>query len=80
METLLDKVLTRIKFPVQVFMKYVDGLLLAVPWEKFAEVLAIFNQAIIQFTVDVENIGRIPFVDLLLVYHIDKTKYGCYLR
>ncbi|XP_062538217.1 uncharacterized protein LOC134206504 [Armigeres subalbatus] len=63
METLMDTVTKRISFPIPVLKKYVDDLILSVPQEKIDEVIEIFNQyhLKIQFTVEVEKDGRIPF-------------------
>ncbi|XP_062539104.1 uncharacterized protein LOC134207396 [Armigeres subalbatus] len=75
METLMDTVTKRISFPIPVLKKYVDDLILSVPQEKIDEVIEIFNQyhPKIQFTVEVEKDGRIPFLDLLLVRQNDQT-------
>ncbi|XP_062715777.1 uncharacterized protein LOC134291698 [Aedes albopictus] len=75
METLLDNVVTRVSFPFPVLKKYVDDLMLAVPKDKIEEVRTIFNSyhEKIQFTVEVEQEGKIPFLDLLLVRQSDQT-------
>ncbi|XP_062704303.1 uncharacterized protein LOC134286667 [Aedes albopictus] len=75
MEALLDNVVARIDFPFPVLKKYVDDLMLAVPKDKIEEVRKIFNEynEKIQFTVEVEENGKIPFLDLLLVRQPDQT-------
>ncbi|XP_052567242.1 uncharacterized protein LOC120421614 [Culex pipiens pallens] len=68
-EIILDQVTSEIDFPVPVLKKYVDDLVLAVPKDKVDEVVAIFNKQNphIQFTVEVEVGGRLPFLDMVLV-------------
>ncbi|XP_062711953.1 uncharacterized protein LOC134289692 [Aedes albopictus] len=75
MESLLDNVVGKIDCPVPVLKKYVDDLILALPPDKIAEVLNIFNSfdPNIQFTCEMEQDGKIPFLDMTLVRKHDQT-------
>ena len=68
-EIILDNVTSEIDFPIPVLKKYVDDLVLAVPKDKVNEVVAAFNKqnTHIQFTVEMEVDGRLPFLDMVLV-------------
>ncbi|XP_062711982.1 uncharacterized protein LOC134289701 [Aedes albopictus] len=68
METLLDSVTKKIKFPIPVIKKYVDDLMLAIPKGEIETVRNEFNQyhEKIQFTVEVEQDGKLPYLDLLV--------------
>ncbi|XP_062542205.1 uncharacterized protein LOC134210194 [Armigeres subalbatus] len=75
METLMDGVTRNITFPIPVVKKYVDDLILAIPNEEIETVKNAFNHyhEKIQFTVEVERDGRIPYLDLLLVRKPDQS-------
>ncbi|XP_062704389.1 uncharacterized protein LOC134286739 [Aedes albopictus] len=75
METLLDSVTKTIKFPIPVIKKHVDDLMLAIPKDEIETVKNTFNQyhQKIQFTVEVEKDGKLPYLDLLLVRKPDQT-------
>lgn len=75
MEMLLDNAVHKINFPVPLLRKYVDDIILALPENKIAEVLGIFNScnSNIQFTCEREKQQRIPFFDMVLVRRDDQT-------
>lgn len=69
METLLDNVLKMIDFPIPFFKKYVDDLITAVPADKIEHVKNALNayNTHIQFTCEVENENRLPYLDMILI-------------
>jgi hypothetical protein len=69
MTTLLDTIMPSLEGKVLFVRKYVDDLILAVQSEEVENVLNIFNEYhhAIQFTIEREVNGRIPFLDMLLV-------------
>lgn len=78
----MSNVMTKIKFPIPVIKKYVDDLILALPPDKVLEVLNIFNSynPNIQFTYEVEQEEKLPFLDMVLVRLSDqsiKTEWYC---
>ncbi|XP_062704429.1 uncharacterized protein LOC134286773 [Aedes albopictus] len=82
MEMLMTNVMAKINFPTPVIKKYVDDLILALPLDKVLEVLNVFNSynPNIQFTHEVEQNGRLPFLDMVLVRLPDqsiKTEWYC---
>ena len=75
METLLDTVTRQHNATFPVLRKYVDDLVLALPAESVDDVRQLFNQyhGKIQFTVEIEMDGKLPFLDLLLVRQPDQS-------
>lgn len=75
METLLNTVLENISFPIPVIRKYVDDLFLLIPADKIDETLEAFNSyhPKIQFTVESENNGRLPYLDMTVVRQQDHS-------
>lgn len=75
MEILLRTVTKRLKFPIPVLKKYVDDLILALPFDQIEQTLAVFNSynQHIQFTVEQEQNATLPFLDMLLIRNIDQT-------
>lgn len=74
-EMLLNDAVNELQFNIPVIRKYVDDLILAVPEDKLDEVLAVFNSQnpSIQFTMELENERRLPFLDMVLVRQADQT-------
>lgn len=74
-ECLLDRAIESLDFPVEIIRKYVDDLFLALPANKIDYVQGIFNQQNehIQFTVEVEQNCRLPFLDMTLIRREDQT-------
>lgn len=75
MEPLIDNVLHNLSFPITVVKKYVDDLFLIIPTDKKEEVLAAFNayHNNIQFTIETEQDGRLPYLDMTVVREPDNT-------
>ncbi|XP_062556681.1 uncharacterized protein LOC134221501 [Armigeres subalbatus] len=75
MEDLLDNATTATNVEITHLKKYVDDLFLVLPSDKIQEVLGIFNQqnTHIQFTVEIEENNRLPFLDMLLIRQEDRT-------
>ncbi|XP_055525302.1 uncharacterized protein LOC129718508 [Wyeomyia smithii] len=69
METLLDTVTQSLNFKPPFIKKYVDDLLLAIPESQIGHVLETFNSynEHIQFTYEMENNKRLPFLDMTLI-------------
>ncbi|XP_055526059.1 uncharacterized protein LOC129728069 [Wyeomyia smithii] len=69
METLLDTVIPLLTFKPPFLKKYVDDLLLALPANQLNHVLETFNSynEHIQFTYEMENNRRLPFLDMTLI-------------
>ena len=74
-EDLLDHALESIEFPIPHVKKYVDDLFLSLPADKIDYVKQVFNNqdSNIQFTVEVEQNHRLPFLDMTLVRQEDQT-------
>ena len=75
MESLLDTVIHQLNFTVVTIRKYVDDLFLILPAELIDQTLACFNSyhSSIQFTCEIENHGRLPYLDMTLVRQPDNT-------
>ncbi|XP_053691801.1 uncharacterized protein LOC128740287 [Sabethes cyaneus] len=73
-ETLLDCVLKRLNVKLPFIKKYVDDLVTAIPLDKLDHVVDTFNSynPNIQFTCEIEENNRLPFLDMLLVRHDDQ--------
>ncbi|XP_053686607.1 uncharacterized protein LOC128736152 [Sabethes cyaneus] len=69
METLLDYVIEAIDIPIPFIKKYVDDLITALPADKIEYVKRTFNtyDPHIQFTCEVENENRLPYLDMVLI-------------
>ena len=75
MNALLDDVLAKIDIPVPFVKKYVDDLLTVLPADKIEYVknaLNAFNPHI-QFTYEVENDNRLPYLDMVLIRTENQT-------
>lgn len=70
---ILDKVLKKLPFDIKICLKYVDDLLLIVPRDKINIVQDRLNEIHrkIQFTVESEENGKLPYLDLLLIRNSD---------
>ncbi|XP_055543585.1 uncharacterized protein LOC129729127 [Wyeomyia smithii] len=75
MKALLDSVIAKLDFPIPVLRKYVDDLCLALPKDKVNDVLSTFNEynSNIQFTCEIENNKRLPFLDMVLIRQPDQS-------
>ncbi|XP_062705294.1 uncharacterized protein LOC134287463 [Aedes albopictus] len=75
MEVLLRTVTKRLSFPLPVIKKYVDDLFVALPEDQIEHTLQIFNSynQHLQFTVEKEADGRLPFLDTLVIRNPDQT-------
>lgn len=69
MEDLLDNVLKELDFDVKLLVKYVDDLLVMLPEEKLGLVHQLMNRyhEKIQFTVEKEENGNLPYLDIRIV-------------
>ncbi|XP_058445678.1 uncharacterized protein LOC131426919 [Malaya genurostris] len=69
METLLDRVMETIDIPIPFLKKYVDDLVTALPKDKIEHVRCALNayNSHIQFTCEVENNNRLPYLDMVLI-------------
>lgn len=68
MDILIDHVKSTLDYELVFIKKYVDDLILAIPKEKADHTLTKFNEYDnhIQFTMELEIDGRIPFLDMML--------------
>ncbi|XP_062708964.1 uncharacterized protein LOC134288363 [Aedes albopictus] len=75
MEDLLESVTKKLKFNVRVLKKYVDDLFLVLPKPEVQNTLEAFNQYDnhLQFTIEMEKDGTLPFLDSLVVRHNDQS-------
>ncbi|XP_062716065.1 uncharacterized protein LOC134291828 [Aedes albopictus] len=73
MEDLLDTVTQQLSFSIRVLKKYVDDLFLVLPKTEVQSTLAAFNNydQHLQFTVEDEKDGALPFLDTLVMHHND---------
>lgn len=73
MEFLLDNVRKKLVVQLSFVRKYVDDLILAIPNGMERSILDIFNSYNdrLQFTIEIEVNGRIPFLDMLLIRNIE---------
>lgn len=69
MEKLLDFVIPLLSFDLIFLKKYVDDICKAVPADRIDETLTTFNSfnARLQFTVESEVNGCMPFLDMMLI-------------
>lgn len=69
MDYVTRKLLEQIDFAIPFIFLYVDDSLLALPKDKVNEVLSILNEInhSLEFTVEVETEGKLPFLDVLVV-------------
>ncbi|XP_055543405.1 uncharacterized protein LOC129728952 [Wyeomyia smithii] len=67
LDSVIDRALTELPFTVPIIRKYVDDLFLAVPKDMVPKVLDVFNrqEPRLQFTVEVEKEGKLPFLDMI---------------
>lgn len=74
-EELIDHALEAVNFPIPHIKKYVDDMFLSLPADKIDYVKEVFNSQDnnIQFTVEVEQNRRLPFLDMTLVRQEDQT-------
>lgn len=75
MEDLLESVTKKLKFNVRVLKKYVDDLFLVLPQTEVQNTLETFNQYDhhLQFTIEMEKDGTLPFLDTLVIRHDDQS-------
>lgn len=69
MDYLLDKIKSRLPFELPFICKFVDDLVTSVPRDQIDNTLEIFNSINnnIQFTVETENNGGVPFLDTRII-------------
>ncbi|XP_044594004.1 uncharacterized protein LOC123271684 [Cotesia glomerata] len=70
----ISKALERLDFEIPVVAAYVDDLFLIIPRDKVDTVVNVFNSINkdIQFTIEVEQDGKIPYLDVL----VERTRSG----
>ena len=75
LENIIDRALASIPFKIPFLRKYVDDFLMAVPANKINTVLEAFNkqEERLQFTVECEVDGKLPFLDMLIFRNSDQT-------
>ncbi|XP_055613583.1 uncharacterized protein LOC129760028 [Uranotaenia lowii] len=75
LNALLDTSIKKLDFPVITLKKYVDDLFLILPHGKIQSTLKIFNEydVHLQFTVEEEIDGRLPFLDMTVIRNHDNT-------
>lgn len=75
MEELTEECLRELGFDPTYCVKYVDDFFLIIPAEEVENTLTIFNNynSKIQFTIEVEDKGTIPFLDIKIFRKIDGT-------
>ncbi|XP_058832904.1 uncharacterized protein LOC131690856 [Topomyia yanbarensis] len=75
LEDLLNEALTVVNIPIPYLKKYVDDLFLSLPRDKIEAIKTTFNSLNhhIQFTTEVEENKRLPFLDMVLVRKDDQT-------
>ncbi|XP_058830393.1 uncharacterized protein LOC131689363 [Topomyia yanbarensis] len=75
MENLISTVIKIANIPPKHIRKYVDDLFLLIHKNKLQEILDTFNNynKHIQFTCEVEQAGKLPFLDLLVIRMDDNT-------
>ncbi|XP_039428895.2 uncharacterized protein LOC120412472 [Culex pipiens pallens] len=69
MENLLVSVVHKLDFQLPFLKKYVDDIVTAIPPDKLDHVMEVFNSynEHLQFTYELENNYRLPYLDMLLV-------------
>ncbi|XP_038106426.1 uncharacterized protein LOC119766104 [Culex quinquefasciatus] len=74
-EQLLTTVTTQANIPAQHIRKYVDDLFLVIPEGAVDNVLKVFNSydQHLQFTCEVEQDRKLPFLDMLIIRNNDNT-------
>lgn len=74
-DMLIEEVMRTISTPLPIVKKYVDDLFLTMPENEIGNVLAAFNSyhPRIQFTVEREIGGRIPFLDMVVIRKDDQS-------
>lgn len=75
MSKLQNTCINKLSFKVPFFCRYVDDIITAVPENKVDEILAIFNSFHhkLQFTIEIENDQKLPFLDTLVIRKDDNT-------
>ncbi|XP_062533790.1 uncharacterized protein LOC134202820 [Armigeres subalbatus] len=73
MEDLLDVAKQRLSFTIPILKKYVDDLFLVLPKTEVQNTLDVFNEydQHIQFTVELEKNGSLPFLDTIVIHRED---------
>ena len=74
LEDLEENILNNLGFHIPFFYRYVDDCITAVPNNKTADILNSFNSYHnkLQFTIEIENLNKINFLDTTL-HHLDNT-------
>lgn len=74
--------LSKLKFRVPFFYRYVDDIITCVPTDKVNEIVDVFNDfhPRLKFTYELENKNSIPFLDVLLIHHNNKIKFNWYRK
>lgn len=75
MGVLLKVVKNQLDYDVPILWKYVDDLLIALPFDRIQSTLDIFNayNNHIQFTLETEENRQLPFLDTVITRHEDQT-------
>ncbi|XP_058840890.1 uncharacterized protein LOC131696362 [Topomyia yanbarensis] len=75
LKDLLDEAIKAVNIPIPILKKYVDDLFLALPPNEIDTVKAAFNDVnqYLQFTTEVKENNRLPFLDMLVVRNEDQT-------
>lgn len=82
MEDILDEAISKTSCVIPFIKKYVDDLFLVLPPDKVQDVVNTFNEVNqnIQFTLEMEEGRRLPFLDMALIRQEDdtvKTEWYC---
>lgn len=82
MNELLDTVIPKLGFRSKLFLKYVDDLLAVIPRRQLQQTLRALNSyhERIQFTMETENEGKLPYLDLLLIRDVNNLITNWYQK
>ncbi|XP_055522514.1 uncharacterized protein LOC129716705 [Wyeomyia smithii] len=77
LESIIHNALSHLPFEVPILRKYVDDLFLIIPKDSIDTVLDTFNsqEDRIQFTIEIEQDRKLPFLDLLLNRQEDQSLF-----
>ncbi|XP_062711099.1 uncharacterized protein LOC134289353 [Aedes albopictus] len=68
LDTVIDKAMSSLPFPIPILKKYVDDIFMAIPTDAKELVLDAFNrhEVRLQFTLETEVNGKLPYLDMTL--------------
>ncbi|XP_062701661.1 uncharacterized protein LOC134285233 isoform X2 [Aedes albopictus] len=75
LDSVIEKAMSSLPFPVPILKKYVDDIFLAVPSDAIDHVLQEFNrhEERLQLTVEVEEECKLPYLDMTVIRNSDQT-------